>query len=44
MGPLNMCIGTQTRTGQGSGTLAEVSVGAKIKDTDNFATRARGAG
>ena len=44
MEPLNMCIGTQMRTGQGSGTQAEVSVRAKIKDADNFATRARDAG
>ncbi len=40
---LNMRIGTQMRTGQGSGTLAEVSVGAKIRDTNNLATRARDA-
>ncbi len=44
MEPLNMCIRTRSETGQGSGTLAEVSVGAKIRDTDNFATRARDAG
>ena len=37
MEPLKMSIGTQSRTGQGSGTLAEVPIKIEIEDTDDFA-------
>ncbi len=36
----NMPIGTQSRTGQGSGTLAEVSIEAKIEGFSHFVKRA----
>ena len=44
MEPLNISIDTQSRTGQGSGTLAEVPIKIKIGDSDDFASGAQGAG
>ena len=39
-----MSIGTQMRTGQGSGSLAEVPIRVKIEGADDFASRAHGVG
>ncbi len=36
--------GTQSETGQGSGTQAEVSTGVKIEDTAYFTSRTHGDG